>query len=114
MTYIDNLFKGGKELRELMTKNPELPVVFEVWGDTDYSCFVSCDVRVSIGEVLKVEGPFKEKIYFDRDELEEDIEEQLFREDFSDDSNDLYLEAVERSRAYEPYWTECILVSLVE
>lgn len=114
MTYIDNLFKGGEELRKLMAENPDLPVVFETWGEANHFSYVSCDVRVRVSEVLKVEGPVKEKIYFDRDELEEDIEEQLFREEFSDDVNDLYLETMERSKAYEFYWTECILVSLVE
>ena len=111
-TFKSNLFMGGEELRELMTKNPELPVVFEANCGGETGWYVMEKVAVTMSEVLTIDGPVPDKAYCDREELEEDIEKAVFAEGTYDDTNEIYLEALERSKAYEPYWTKCILVSI--
>lgn len=102
-----------EKLRDLILENPDLPLVVfagEEANGGDYTYVCCTDVRADKGEILDCAGPNDELIYTDRDELEDDVSEELYDEvgDIPDDEYDKLLR--ERLDKYEEYWVECILV----
>lgn len=64
------------ELRKYITENPDLPILVMAGEDAnigDAYWMVASVTCCTIGEYLSVIGPNEEKVYIDRDELEEDI-----------------------------------------
>lgn len=102
-----------KALQKMILENPELPLVVfagEEANSGDYSWICCTDVRVEKGEILDCEGPNNEYIYTDRDELEDDVADQLYDE-FSGLDDDEYATLLKKKMAkYEEYWTECIIL----
>ena len=100
-------------LRRMILENPDLPLVVfagEEANGGDYSWICCTDVRVEKGEILDCEGPNNEYIYTDRDELEDDVADQLYGEvgNLPDDElNSLLKEKISR---YEEHWTKCIIL----
>ena len=79
---LDMFLKQTDELKELIAKYPDYPIVVivdsEVVADYDYGWWYAPEIRFGIGEILDCEQDVDdEKTYIDRDELEEDIEEML-------------------------------------
>ena len=100
-------------LRKLILENPDLPLLVfagEEANGGDYSWMCCTDVSAEKGEVLDCKGPNDEYLYTDRDELEDDVGEELFSEvgDIPDEEYEKMLK--ERMSKYEEYWTECIIV----
>ena len=108
------------ELRNLIINNPTLPLVFfatEEANSGDYQT-EQCSISCYIDEVLDTDDtPYGDKIYMDRDDLEEDIRdmfydgelvEELRKGCITDNQFDEYVQ--KELDKYEPYWTKCIVV----
>lgn len=100
-------------LRRMILENPNLPLVIfagEEANSGDYSWMCCTDVRCENGEILDCEGPNDERIYTDRDELENDVADQLYGEfgNIPDDEFNRLLK--EKMAEYEEYWTDCIIL----
>lgn len=139
MTMIENkenkrfLLNDCKELKELMFKNPDLPLLFmagNTGNDGDFM-YMSCSlVNASKCELLDDSPNFGDgSIYTSRDQLREDIEFYFLNEDedyrpsedvefylLNEDENYKFSEK-ELSRLvdkemekYEDKWRECIIV----
>lgn len=100
-------------LRRMILENPDFPLLIfagEEANSGDYSWICCTDVRCEKGEVLDCAGPNDEFIYADREELEDDVADQLYDEvgNIPDDEYDRLLK--ERMSKYEEYWTKCIVL----
>lgn len=100
-------------LRKMILENPDLPLLVfagEESNSGDFSWTCCTDVRVEKGEVLDCEGPNDERIYTDRDGLENDVMDALYTEvgDIPDEEYEKMLK--ERMNEYEEYWTDCIIL----
>lgn len=110
------LLNDCKELKELMFKNPDLPLLFMA-GNTGYYgdfAYMSCSlVNAGKYEILDDSPNFGDgSIYTSKDELREDIEFDLL-----DDKENLKLSKEELSELvdkemekYKDKWRECIIV----
>lgn len=110
------LLNECKELKELMFKNPNLPLLFmagNTGNDGDFM-YMSChSINASKCELLDYSPNFGDgSIYTSREQLREDIEFYLL-----DDKNNLKLSEKELGKLvdkemerYEDKWHECIIV----
>lgn len=102
------LLHAGDELRKLLLEHPDLPLL--VFAGEDAVCgewsWTSCSsVRAELGEFLDCQqSAYPEKVFADRQEFEEELEEHLFDGDLSDE------EFKRELAAYEPYWKPCIIL----
>ena len=102
-----------EKLRKLILENPGLPLVVfagEEANSGDHSWMTCTDVSCDKGEILDCVGPNDELIYTDRDELEDDVGDELYNEvgDIPDEEYEKLLR--EKMSKYEEFWTECIIV----
>ena len=115
------MLKDCKELRKLLLENPSLPLLCfatEEANIREYSVeLASCHCEK--GEVLDLEQsddlpwrPYKDRVYTDRDDLEEDIIDALTDEfaSYSDEEFDTLIK--ERIADLEPFWRECIILTV--
>ena len=110
---LDYLLHSCDELRSLLLDHHDLPLLVFAHEDCntgDYS-YMSCGhVHAEIGEVLNCRQTVNdETLYYDRDDLEEDLREQ--EEDAFDGNDkefDIFIE--KKLDEYEPYWTPCIIL----
>ena len=114
---LDMFLKQTDELKELIAKYPDYPIVVivdsEVVADYDYGWWYAPEIRFGIGEILDCEQDVDdEKTYIDRDELEEDIEEMLSCDNrYEKLSDEDFNKAVEKElNKYEPYWKKVIQI----
>ena len=113
---LDMFVKQTDELKELITKYPDYPIVVmvanEVVGD-DYGLWYAPEISFGIGEILDCEQDIdEEKTYVDRDDFEEDIQYNLECDERFDDLTDEEFDAeVKRIMdEYEPYWRKVIKI----
>ena len=113
---LDMFLKQTDELKELIAKYPDYPIVVlvdsEVVAD-DYGWWYAPEIRFGIGEILDCEQDInEEKTYVDRDEFKEDIEYHLScydeYENLSDENFDYLVEKTYQE--YEPYWKKVIQI----
>ncbi len=113
---LDMFLKQTDELKELIAKYPDYPIVIlvdsEVVAD-DYGWWYAPEIRFGIGEILDCEQDIdEEKTYVDRDEFKEDIEYHLScydeYENLSDENFDYLVEKTYQE--YEPYWKKVIQI----
>lgn len=100
-------------LKKMILENPGLPLVVfagEEASSYDYSWTCCTDVSVEKGEILDCKGPNDERLYTDREELADDVGDELYDEvgDISDEEYEKLLK--EKMSKYEEYWMECIIV----
>lgn len=114
---LDMFLKQTDELKELIAKYPDYPIVVivdsEVVADCDYGWWYAPEIRFGIGEILDCEQDIDdEKTYIDRDELEEDIEEMLSWDNrYEKLSDEDFNKVVEKElNKYEPYWKKVIQI----
>ena len=114
---LDMFLKQTDELKELIAKYPDYPIVVivdsEVVADYDYGWWYAPEIRFGIGEILDCEQDVDdEKTYIDRDELEEDIEEILSCDNrYENLSDEDFNKIVEKElNKYEPYWKKVIQI----
>ena len=109
-----------EKLRKLIQENPDLPLVFivesDVVADCDYVTWLVPQINCHIGEILDCEQYINdERIYTDRDEFEEDVEDFFFTkydyDSLTDESEkELEMKIKDEIKKYEPYWKKCIIV----
>lgn len=102
-----------EKLKKMILENPNLPLIVFAGEDAtsyDYSWTCCTDIIVDEGEILDCKGPKDDRLYIDREELEDDVGEELYDEvgDISDEEYEKLLK--ERMDKYEEYWTKCIIL----
>ena len=113
-----NMFiKQTDELKELITKYPDYPIVVmvgsEVVADDGYGWWYAPCLSFGIGEILDCEQDIdEEKTYIDRDEFEEDMYNKYEDdEEYEKLDNYEFDEMIEnRLKEYEPYWKKVIQI----
>ena len=113
-----NMFlKQTDELKELITKYPDYPIVVivdsEVVADYDYGWWYAPEIRFGIGEILDCEQDIDgEKTYVDRDDFEEDVQYNVeCDENFENATDEEFDAEVKRIMTeYEPYWKKVIQI----
>lgn len=114
---LDMFLKQTDELKELIAKYPDYPIVVivdsEVVADCDYGWWYAPEIRFGIGEILDCEQNVDdEKTYIDRDELEDDLRDKLSWDEIYDKlSDEEFDKVVEKElNKYEPYWKKVIQI----
>lgn len=109
------VLKKTEELRDLIMKNPELPIVVLVDSDVvledSYAAWFSPDVSFHLGEILSVEQHIiEDRIFTERDDFEDEV--ILFVDEaYPNLSQEDQEEQVQRiMKEYEPYWKKCICI----
>lgn len=99
------LLKDTADLRSLILKHPDLPIVVCAGDDCntgDYSYMLCNYVNVQLGEVLDCRQDVNdERVYFDRDEFEEDLANSIDTECTGAEFEKL---VSDRLSEYAPYW----------
>ena len=112
-----NMFtKQTEELKALIQEHPDYPIVVlvgsEVVADDDYRWWYAPELKYKITEILDCEQDVDEmKVYSDRDDFKEDIENMLaddVDENISDEEFDKLVEA--ELQKYEKYWKPVIAI----
>lgn len=105
------------ELKKLIAEHPEYPICVLASEDAnrgDYDWEVCDTVKFQVGEILDCEQNIDDcRIYTDRDDFEEDLEERLWNELCSDRdyTEEEFQKALAEEKAkYEPYWKNCIFI----
>lgn len=111
MKYNLSIIHDAKNVRDILRKNPNLPVVVLAGDEAncgDYNFMYCSRVECNIGEILDCETPFGEEglIFCDHGEFEEALSDYL-----SDIPEPKFTEVFERElEKYEPYWTKAIII----
>ena len=117
-----NMFtKQTDELKELIAKYPDYPIVVivssDVVCDDYYGWWYAPEIRFGIGEILDCEQDINdEKVYVDRDEFEEDLADILGDRlndigDYDEITDEEFDTIVKTELAkYEPYWRKVIQI----
>lgn len=95
------------ELLALLLAHPDLPIVY-IYSDGYEKDGVAEHVRYSVTKIVL----YNDEYYTNKDDLEEAIETKLFYADYSEDTNDLYLEAVMRAKGLWAEAQPCILAEV--
>lgn len=113
---LDMFIKQTDELKELITKYPDYPIVVivsnEVVGD-DYGWWYTPEISFGIGEILDCEQDIdEEKTYIDRDDFEEDVQYNVeCDKNFENATDEEFNTEVKRIiTEYEPYWRKVIQI----
>lgn len=114
---LDMFIKQTDELKELITKYPDYPIVVivgsEVVSDDYYGWWYAPCLSFDIGEILDCEQDIdEEKTYIDRDEFEEDIISKFEWDEVYDKLSDEEFNNVVANKLneYEPYWKKVIQI----
>ncbi len=109
--------KQTDELKKLIAEHPDYPIVVlcgtDVVAGDDYYFWYAPTLSFSIGEILDCEQTINdEKVYSDRDDLEEDVRYLLENdESLADLTDEEFDKAVqEKLKEFEPYWKNVIKI----
>ena len=106
------LLSSTDELRKLILENPGVPLLVFAAEDCNRGewGWEACPVcRASIGEILDCQQTINdERVYTDRDDFQEDMEEHYDDFDGSDAEFEQFIE--NKMMEYEPYWRKCIIL----
>lgn len=99
-------------LRAALAEHPDYPVIImadtrDCFTEYDYACLR--DGRVEVGEYLApavAPQPREEYIYMSRDELREDLADNLY--DLTDEEFEAELDR--EMAKFEPFWRDCIII----
>ena len=113
-----NMFmKQTDELKKLIAEYPDYPIVVmvanEVVADDFYGWWYAPSLSFSIGEILDCEQDVNdEKVYVDRDDVEEDLADILGDSGDYDETTDEEFDKIvqEELKKYEPYWKKVIQI----
>ena len=112
---LDMFLKQTDELKELIAKYPDYPIVVivnsEVVADDYYGWWYAPEIRFGIGEILDCEQDINdERVYADRDEFEEDLADKLSDNEDYNGTTDEEFDAIVKAELekYEPYWKKVI------
>ncbi len=106
------LLNSTTELRKLIVEHPELPLLVfagEECNSGDFP-YTSCSiVKVEIGEVLDCSQTINDcKVYIDRNDFRENIEDLCFDFDGSEREFEQFIEDIVIH--FNPYWKPCIIL----
>lgn len=103
------------ELKRLIAEYPDYPIVVmcngEVCADDEYRWWYAPSLSFDIGEILDCEQDIRgDRVYSDRDEFREDIEDTLASLSEYEKLTDKEFDAVvdEKLAEYDPYWKKVI------
>lgn len=108
-----SLLHASDELRALIQKHPELPLMIlagESSNDGEFGYTICERVHAEVGEYLDCyQGFGEDRVYTDRKELEEDLADLI---DYEPGRSDAEFDALLKARLEEfaPYWRPCILL----
>ena len=114
-----DLTTNTDKLKELISENPDLPIVVLATEDAvaeGYGSTYCSDLRFYIDEILDCEVPYMEYVETDRINFEEQIEEWLWDNMGGNDKDsklteELFQETLkEVKEEYEPYWKKVIVI----
>lgn len=113
-----NMFtKQTDELKRLIAKYPDYPIIVlcngEVCIDYDFSWWYAPYLSFSIGELLDCDQDVNDKkVYFDRDDFEEDVANMLGDSGDYDELTDEEFDKIVKAKLeeYEPYWKNVIQI----
>lgn len=112
MRTLGNMVKQTDELKELIAKYPDYPIVVLVGNEIcadDYYYWYAPYVSFRVKEILDCEQDVDdEHIFSDRDEFEEKIRWNL--EDDYEDDNEFEKAVKDMVAKYEPYWKKVIAI----
>lgn len=105
------------ELKKLIAEHPDYPIVvlcnYEVCADDSYNWWYAPELRFKVGELLDCEQDVNdERVYSDRGEFEDDLENMLSDSGDYDETTDEEFDNIVKSKLeeYEPYWRKVILI----
>lgn len=104
------------ELRKLIIENPDLPMLVLAGADSnigDWSWMTCSSVHCTIGEFLDCDQTVNdERVYTDRDDFEEDLEDHLYDPELHDGLTDEMWDHLVKDEVaeYDPFWKKCIIV----
>lgn len=120
------ILADSTELKKLISDHPDYPIAVVCSEDVncgDYSWMYASDIRFSVGEILDCEQPVDDcRIYNDRDDFEEDLEEWLWDymcdklfcdgpyDDGEPSEEEFQKKLKEEIAKYDPYWKDCIII----
>lgn len=114
---LNEFIKQTDELKKLIAEHPDYPIVVlcgsEVVADDNYYWWYAPDIHFTLGEILDCEQDVNdEKVYIDRDDLIEDIENILCdQEEYEALSDEEFEKVVAKEfEKYEPYWKNVIQI----
>ena len=108
--WVDHMAAETAELRQLIMEHPDWPIMVVVGEEAntgDYSHGYANSITITAEEVLDYSWN-DTKVYTDRDELEEDVIDQLLSEDLSEEEIEKKKE--EELERLEPYWRNVITI----
>ena len=108
------LLHFSDELRELIIKNPKLPIIVfagDCANSGDYS-YMSCSyIKAYVGEYLDCAQTVDDCMCFtDRDDFRESLANSLADIDCTDEEFDALVER--KTKEYDPYWKSCIILNV--
>ena len=109
MRPLESMIKPTNELKELIMKYPDYPIVVlvgnEVCADDDYYYWYAPHVSFKVTEILDCEQDVEEEIVFtDREQFRERVEYIL------EDEYEFDKAVKEKLAEYEPYWKKVIAI----
>lgn len=116
MREISGILADTKELRELIMKYPDYPIVVicsEEVNTGEYSWMYAPNITYRVAEILDCDQTIREDYtYNDRIEFEEDLEECLWEAELFPAASEEYAKKrlAEEIAKYEPYWKKCICI----
>lgn len=114
---LDMYSKHTEELKQLIAKHPDYPIVVlvsgEIASDDSYYWWYAPSVRFGLAELLDCDQDINdERLYSDRDDFKEDVESWLEYSESYDKWSDKEFETKvqEILDEYEPYWIKVIAI----
>ena len=101
-----SILHPSRELMSLIVAHPDFPIVYYSYGSEPEGAAEHAEYSVT--KIILYEDEY----FKDKDHLEKAIEYELFYKDYSEDSNDLYLEADRRATELWAEAQPCILVEV--
>lgn len=113
--YTTDLLHNTDVIKKLILENPDLPILVLVSDNVpkgEYAYEAVWDIDWYIGEFLDCEQRIDvDRIYTDRDEFEEALEQYLWDEASKYISEDEFETLLKRElKKHEPYWKRCIIL----
>jgi len=111
-----NLTTSTDELKELIAKHPDYPIVVMAGYDAscpDYTYTYCSSISFSVGMILDCETPYtNEEVMMDEDDFKENIAYCLGDEyeDLSDEEFDRLVE--DTATKYQEYWKDVIIITV--
>ena len=111
-----SVLNDNTKLKQLIEQYPTYPIVIlvneEVIFDDSYSTWYAPQMYCYVGEILEQQDINNEKIFEDRDELEEALADiYADMDEFKNLTDEEFCDIIKKkAKEYEPYWKDCIIV----